>query len=428
MTIFHYALTSSEQTRRTLWQILTGHRAVFAYLVILLAALIALMLIMILKYARDMKAREAERKKLKEKRRFSRLCALDEQRKKAGRPHFDDNVSLAGLCEKFRDFAASEMGLYYEESVIRAFVSSLAVSRLVIMQGISGTGKTSLSYAFGKFLRHEASIVPVQPSWKDKTDMLGYYNEFTGNFTETELLCRLYEANDSDAVFITVLDEMNIARVEYYFAEFLSVLELPELESRKIEVISDTADNDPELFDNGRLTVPDNVWFVGTANNDDSTFAISDKVYDRAMPININSKGIAFEAEYQEPIFISYTHLEDEFHKAQAEYQVPQEILDKINKLDDYVIEHFRLAFGNRIVKQLKEFVPSYCGCCGGTSGMLDGLDYVLCNKIFRKFESLNLSYIRDEIDGLILYLSELFGEEEMQESKEYINRLKKLF
>ena len=58
----------------------------------------------------------------------------------------------------------------------------------------------------------------------------------------------------------------------------------------------------------------------------------------------------------------------------------------------------------------------------------IDGLDYVLCNKIFRKFESLNLSYIRDEIDGLILYLSELFGEENMQESKEYINRLKKLF
>ena len=93
--------------------------------------------------------------------------------------------------------------------------------------------------------------------------------------------------------------------------------------------------------------------------------------------------------------------------------------------LDDYVIKHFRLAFGNRIVKQLKEFVPAYVGC-GGTE--LDGLDYVLCNKILRKFESLNLSYIRDEIDGLILYLSELFGENSMGECKEYLQRLKKLF
>ncbi|MBQ7646019.1 MAG: hypothetical protein IJS94_02005 [Clostridia bacterium] len=93
--------------------------------------------------------------------------------------------------------------------------------------------------------------------------------------------------------------------------------------------------------------------------------------------------------------------------------------------LDDYVIEHFRLAFGNRIVKQLKDFVPAYVGC-GGTE--IDGLDYVLKQKVFRKFESLNLSFIRDEIDGLISYMDRLFGKANMQESKEYLLRLKKLF
>ena len=93
--------------------------------------------------------------------------------------------------------------------------------------------------------------------------------------------------------------------------------------------------------------------------------------------------------------------------------------------MDNYVIEHFRLAFGNRIVKQLKEFVPVYVAC-GGTE--IDGLDYVLCNKILRKFESLNLAYIRDEIDGYIQYLNDHFGEENMTESKEYLLRLKKLF
>ena len=122
---------------------------------------------------------------------------------------------------------------------------------------------------------------------------------------------------------------------------------------------------------------------------------------------------------------MSATHLEDLFNEAKEKNKVSQENLDKINTLDDYVIKHFRLAFGNRIVKQLKEFVPSYIGC-GGTE--LDGLDYVLCNKILRKFESLNLSYIRDEIDGLCLYLSELFGEDSMGECKEYLQRLKKLF
>ena len=92
--------------------------------------------------------------------------------------------------------------------------------------------------------------------------------------------------------------------------------------------------------------------------------------------------------------------------------------------MDDYVIEHFRIAFGNRIVKQLRDFVPAYVGC-GGTE--IDGLDYVLARKVFRKFESLNLSYIRDEIDGLCAYIDELFGEENMNECKDYLHMLKKL-
>ncbi|MBO5655334.1 MAG: hypothetical protein J6S32_04820, partial [Clostridia bacterium] len=136
-------------------------------------------------------------------------------------------------------------------------------------------------------------------------------------------------------------------------------------------------------------------------------------------------KGVPFEAPDTDGVYISFEHLEDMFRTAQTENKVSQENLDKIDALDDYVIEHFRLAFGNRIVKQLKEFVPAYIAC-GGTE--LDGLDYVLCNKILRKFESLNLSYIRDEIDGLILYLSEQFGEDAMGECKEYLSRLKKLF
>lgn len=113
------------------------------------------------------------------------------------------------------------------------------------------------------------------------------------------------------------------------------------------------------------------------------------------------------------------------FKDAQEKYVVSQENIKKFDDMDNYVIEHFRLAFGNRIVKQLKEFVPVYVAC-GGTE--IDGLDYVLCNKILRKFESLNLAYIRDEIDGYIDYLDEHFGVENMTESKDYLRRLKKLF
>ncbi|MBQ5751748.1 MAG: hypothetical protein IIV89_02755, partial [Bacteroidaceae bacterium] len=80
--------------------------------------------------------------------------------------------------------------------------------------------------------------------------------------------------------------------------------------------------------------------YVGTANNDDSTFAISDKVYDRALPININTKGVAFEAPDTEPLRVSFEHLEELYTNAKAETVVSEENLKKVEILDDYVIEH----------------------------------------------------------------------------------------
>ena len=357
--------------------------------------------------------------------RFYKLTEIDKIYENYVPPVYDDEITLPELCDRFRNFACSRMKLYYNPRIIRLFIAGMSTSRLMILQGISGTGKTSLPHAMGIFLNNPATIASVQPSWRDRTELFGYFNEFTKRFNETEVLKKMYEATWNDQIYLTVLDEMNIARVEYYFAEMLSILEMPSRDEWIVDLVPSGWPNDPKHIDKGRLRLPQNMWFIGTANNDDSTFAISDKVYDRAMPININSKGVPFDAPWADNIFISYKHLEAMFKESQEIYNVSQDVLDKVNKLDDYVIEHFRLAFGNRIVKQLKEFVPAYVGC-GGTE--IDGLDYVLCNKIFRKFESLNLSYIRDEIDGLILYLSELFGEENMQESKEYINRLKKLF
>ena len=112
------------------------------------------------------------------------------------------------------------------------------------------------------------------------------------------------------------------------------------------------------------------------------------------------------------------------FEECKVKYKVSEENLHKLAELDDYVIEHFRLAFGNRIVKQLVDFIPAYVGC-GGTE--IDGLDFILCHKILRKFEALNLSFIRDEIGGLVTYLNKHFGKSNMKESKEYLERLSKL-
>lgn len=356
--------------------------------------------------------------------RFYKLTEIDQLWADYVPPVYDNEITLPEFCERFRLFACSRLGLYYDIKLIRLFVASFASTRLIILQGISGTGKTSLAYAFGKFINNPSIIASVQPSWRDRTELFGYFNEFTKKFNETELLRAMYEASYNENIYAVILDEMNIARVEYYFAEMLSILEMPSRDEWVVDIIPNAWPTDPKHIKNGQLQIPPNMWYIGTANNDDSTFAITDKVYDRAMPINIDTKGVAFEAADTPPINISYKHFEDILNDAKAKYVVSEESLKKVGLLDDYVIEHFRIVFGNRIVKQLRDFVPAYVGT-GGTE--VDGLDYVLARKVFRKFESLNLSYIRDEIDGLCAYIDELFGEQNMNESKDYLRMLKKL-
>ena len=356
--------------------------------------------------------------------RFSKLHAIDVKYKGYVVQKYNNDFTLEQLVETFRNFAASQLKLYYTTNMIRLFISALSATKLVILQGISGTGKTSLAYAWGKFIKNDAIIASVQPSWRDRTELFGYFNEFTKKFNETEVLKGLYEANYTDDLYVTVLDEMNIARVEYYFAEMLSILEMPSRDEWIVELVPSVWDTDPVLLKGGKLQIPGNMWYIGTINNDDSTFAVTDKVYDRAMPIDINDKGQVFEPVETEAMNINASYLEGLFAQAKENHPLSEEMQKKIDEMDDYVIKHFRIAFGNRIVKQMKDFVATYVQC-GGTE--VDGVDYYIARKILRKFEQLNLAYIRDEIDGFIEYLDKEFGKENFNECKDYLMRLKKL-
>lgn len=357
--------------------------------------------------------------------RFSKLIEVDNLYKSYTPPVYDNEITLSQLCENYRNFACSRMHLYYEIRTIRLFIASMASTKLIILQGISGTGKTSLPYSFGKFMQKDTTIASVQPSWRDRTELFGFFNEFTKNFNETEVLRRIYSSSFNDDINFILLDEMNIARVEYYFAEMLSILEMPNADEWKLDLVPNAWSTDPVNLDKGKLRIPQNIWYIGTANNDDSTFAISDKVYDRAQPINLDTKGIAFDAPDTPPMNLSFKHLDELFKKAFDEYPISQENLKKIQHLDLWVIEKLRVAFGNRIIKQMNLFVPVYVAC-GGEE--LEGIDYVLATKIFRKFEALNLSMLREELKELCVYLQKLFGKNSMKESIAYLERLQKLY
>jgi len=355
--------------------------------------------------------------------RFPKLVQIDEDFKNYKIKNYENNFTLEELLENFRCFAASRLRLYYDATLLRPFFAGLACGKLIILQGISGTGKTSLAYAWGKFVKKDSCVASVQPSWKDKTELLGYFNEFTKKFTETEVLAELYTASFDDDVHTIILDEMNIARVEYYFAEMLSVLEIPAREEWNIELVTSGWPDDPKKIVRGKLRLPGNLWYIGTINNDDSTYMVTDKVYDRAMPIDIDTKIDPYECRDQEAMNINSSYLESLFVEATKNHPVSKENLEKVKALDDYVITHFRISFGNRIMKQLNTFVPVYVAC-GGEE--IAGIDYFIAKKIFRKFEQLNISFIRDELDPFISYLNKNFGKKTMKECIAYIERIKK--
>ena len=435
-----------------IWATLTSTRAIIIYLIVLLCG-IALVVIFamlgearnasmqehssdaeeLLKQARALnEAKKAERERLKKEEeegeeekesRFFMLSQTDERMANQKPIDFIKKITLKELCERFRNFAANRLGLFYEPSDIRQFISGLAVSHILVMQGMSGTGKTSLAYAFGEFLQNKSTIVPIQPMWKERTDLIGYYNEFTKKFNETVLLQKMYEANYSQELFVTVLDEMNIARVEYYFAEFLSLLELPTADKRWLDVITDKWDSDPVRFVGGKIKLPDNMWFIGTANNDDSTFSISDKVYDRAMILNLDQKSEEFTAPKTKTMHVSAEKFERLVREAEREYALTKRNQRRLEQLDAYLIENFGITFGNRIMKQIKTYIPVYVAC-GGEE--LEALDDILAKKVMRKLEMQNPVYVRNAAEGFCDRLDELFGQDKMKLCKAFIHRLEK--
>ena len=416
--------------------VLSSPTAIVVYLIVVLAA-IAITVVTIMLKEKDMSSGnieytisydgaptgESKGEDEPAEDRFYMLSSIDANEKNYVRMSYDKGITLKELCDKFRDYAASKLGLYYDIEDIRRFIAGMSVSHILILQGMSGTGKTSLAYAFGSFIDNSSTVIPVQPMWKERTDLIGYYNEFTKKFNETLLLEKMYEANYSEDIYISVLDEMNIARVEYYFAEFLSLLELPNPDDRYLEVVPDKWPTDPKNLIEGRIKLPSNMWFIGTANNDDSTFAISDKVYDRAMVLNLDARSERFAAPLTEKMHISTKQFNDLVAEAIKEYDISRRNRARLEALDKYLVEHFHITFGNRIMKQIRTYIPVYISCGGDE---LDALDDILSKKVMRKLETQNPIYLRNSAEGLISYLDELFGQDKMTLCKDFIHRLER--
>ena len=336
-----------------------------------------------------------------------------------------DEYSLEEISTKFRNYLASEEHLYYDIQTIRFFISSMSTSHFAILEGLSGTGKSSLPRYFAKFITSEFLMTPVQTTWRDRTSLLGYFNDFNHTYTETEFLLQLYKASyNPDQIFIFVLDEMNISRIEYYFADFLSVLEGPKDTWRLKLMQLPFGFVPPALLDDGYIKIPANVYFVGTANRDDSTFTITDKVYDRAITIDFTNRNDEFIPEVAEKqIAISASKLQSLFDEALAN---PDNLLTdndfaKFLTITDRIYEDFDVPFGNRILNQMKTLVPVYVAC-GGTKE--EAFDFLLTRKVLSKLEGRFEDYVKTALKNLLELIAQVYGANVFVRSEEAINRL----
>lgn len=309
-----------------------------------------------------------------------------------------ENPSLPDIVQFVVDYAReSRLHLSYTPQTIAKFVAGLGATKLSILQGMSGTGKTSLPKIFLEALMGNCEIVEVESSWKDKNELIGYYNEFSKVFTPKKFTRMLYKASlNPDVITFIVLDEMNLSRIEYYFSDFLSLME-NEPEKREIQLCNVTLTNDYDnekhqylsLIDGHTLHIPQNVWFIGTANRDESTFEISDKVYDRAATMNFNQRAPKVR-NYSNPIeskYLSYDKLEKLLEKALKEQTFDLESVSYVNDVEA-LLRPYNISFGNRIMNQIEAYVKIYISCFTNSKELIDeALEDILLSKVVSKLE-----------------------------------------
>ncbi len=279
--------------------------------------------------------------------------------------------------------------LHFRLEDIQLLIAGLAMSQFHIFQGISGTGKTSLAKAFAKAMGGHCTDIAVQAGWRDRDDLLGHYNAFEKRFYERDCLQGLYRAQTSaykDRCNIILLDEMNLSRPEQYFAEFLSALEKNDPKERLISLSESQLPNAPALLVEGRrIRVPHNVWFVGTANHDETTNEFADKTYDRAHVMTLPRHEAGFKIESKPKASFSYGSLMERFNSAVT--QNADEVLELLAELTTGPLttilqDRFDLGWGNRFERQALRFVPVYMASGGRKE---DALDHLLASRVFRR-------------------------------------------
>jgi hypothetical protein len=326
------------------------------------------------------------------------------------------NPSENAFLDGFMQYLEAK-GLAFPRRVVYAFHTSLKVqdiSALVILAGISGTGKSELPQRYADFIGAQRLTLAVQPRWDSPQDLQGFYNYVEKKFKPTDLIRGIYQYNHDpvmkNRIVLVLLDEMNLARVEYYFSDFLSKLESRRSSPTFLELDVGSL---PIPEAQRKLEIPKQFLFVGTMNEDETTQTLSDKVLDRANVLTFGKpKTLQLSktrtTEGQRPVYVSYSSFEQWFKTPDQNSEVVQKVKDYLDRTNN-IMESIGHPFAHRVYQAITQYVINYPGVSDSNSEEFRfALVDQFAQKLLPKLRGLTIDDYQEELNKFTSLIEQL--------------------
>ncbi len=323
-------------------------------------------------------------------------------------------------------------GLHYPTRTLRAFHTAMKVNettQMAVLAGISGTGKSQLPRQYAAGMGIGFLQVPVQPRWDSPQDLMGFYNYIEGKFRPTDMARALWavdelhnEEADRDRMMMILLDEMNLARVEYYFSDFLSRLEsrprpsdvgdANERKDAEIELEIPNMQMPPRIFPGY------NLLFAGTMNEDESTQSLSDKVVDRANILRFAAPKKIKEGHAEgdvEPTRALSRETWTRWGRSSAHVDGDARVTARVEQMVDLMRE-FQRPFGHRLGRAIMAYAANYPEVEGGR-GVDDALADQVEMRLLPKLRGVEVDMAAPQFSNLMTFVDRDLGDAPLAEA-----------